>query len=232
MFVIVGGTVAVGLLITKILLITHERNLAFRYGLAVVISFLAFLGFIKLWLRYVAHCAARKSDGGGWLDVVDAVDFDGDGIPSGGPQFASGGGSSFGGAGAGGSWGAPAKASTSSSSSSSSSSGFSLGDVCDSDDLGVVILVVLLVLAIAVAAIYVIWAAPTILSEAAFQGALAAALTRRAKKIGGGSWEGSVIRATAVPFAAVLIFAVALGWYAQKHCPTAMRLREAIHCIV
>ncbi|HEV2718583.1 MAG TPA: hypothetical protein VG323_01090, partial [Thermoanaerobaculia bacterium] len=96
----------------------------------------------------------------------------------------------------------------------------------------VVILVALLVLAIAVAAIYVIWAAPAILSEAAFQGVLAAALTRRAKKISNGSWEGSVIRATAIPFAAVLIFAVALGWYAQKHCPTAMRLREAIHCIV
>lgn len=229
MFVIVGGTVAVGLLTTKILLMTHERNLAFRYGVAVIVAFAAFLGFIKLWLGYVGRCLARKTssgDGGDWLDVVD---FDCDGVSGGGPQFESGGGSSFGGGGAGGSWGesnvaaAPVK---------SSGGGFSLGDLGCDDDLGMVILVALLVLAIAAAAVYVIWAAPAILTEAAFQGALAAALTRRAKKISHGTWQGSVIRATVLPFAIVLLFAVALGWYAQKHCPSAMRLREAVHCIV
>jgi hypothetical protein len=223
MFVIVGGTVAVGLLVTKILLITHEHNLAFRYGVAVVVSFLAFLGFIKLWLFYVGLCVTRKKSSGGGGDWLDAVDLDFDGISGdGGPQIETGSGSSFGGAGAGGSWGEPAK---------SSSSGFNLPDICDSDDLGIVILVALLVLAIVVAAVYVIWAAPAILSEAAFEGVLAAALTRRARKISHGTWEGSVFRATAIPFAAVLIFAVALGVYAQKRCPSAMRLREAIHCV-
>lgn len=225
MFVIVGGTIAVGLLVTKLLLITHEHNLAFRYGVAVIVSFLAFLGFIKLWLFYVGICVARKSNGD-WFDAID-LDFDGvsggGGGGGGGPQIETGGGSSFGGGGAGGSWGEPAK--------SSSSSGFSLGDVCDGDDLGIVILVALLVLAIAAAAFYVIWAAPAILSEAAFQGVLAAALTRRAHKISHGTWEGSVFRKTAIPFAIVLIFAVALGVYAQKRCPSAMRLREAIHCV-
>ena len=95
MFVILGGTVAAGLLTTKILLLTHERNLAFRYGVAVIVAFLAFLGFIKLWLGYVGLCLARKNRGGGdWLNVVD---FDGDGVSGGGgiegPQFESGGGS-------------------------------------------------------------------------------------------------------------------------------------------
>jgi len=223
MFVIVGGTVAVGLLVTKILLITHERNLAFRYGVAVVVSFLAFLGFIKLWLFYVGVCVARKKSSGG-ADWFDVVDFDFDGVSGGGgPQIETGGGSSFGGAGAGGSWGEPVK--------STSGGGFNLPDICDSDDLGVVILVALLVLSIVVAAVYVIWVAPAILSEAAFQGVLAAALTRRAKKISHGTWEGSVFRATVIPFAAVLVFAVALGIYAQKRCPSATRLREAVHCI-
>jgi hypothetical protein len=114
---------------------------------------------------------------------------------------------------------------------SSGSGGFDLGGICDGDDLGLVILVALLVFAIAAAAVYVIWAAPAILSEAAFQGVMAAALARRAKKISHGTWEGSVFRATVVPFAVVLLFAVALGWYAQKHCPSAMRLREALHCV-
>ena len=233
MFVIVGGTVAAGLLVTKILLITHERNLAFRYGLAVVLAFAAFLGFVKLWLGYVGFCVRRKGNGGDGLDWLDAVDFDCGSVSSGGgggPQFESGGGSSFGGGGAGGSWGEPVAAPVKAS--SSSGSGFNLGDICDGDEGMLVVLVALLVLAIAAAAIYVIWAAPAILSEAAFQGALAAALTRRAKKISHGTWQGSVIRATVIPFAIVLLFAVALGWYAQKRCPAATRLREAIHCVV
>lgn len=224
MFVIVGGTVAAGLLVTKILLLTHERSLAFRYGLAVVLAFAAFLGFVKIWLLYIAH----KTLCADWMQAVDidSDDVSGGGSDIGGPQFESGGGSSFGGGGAGGSWGPPVKVST-----SSSSSGFNLGDICDSDDLGIVILVALLVLAIAAAAVYVIWAAPAILSEAAFQGALAAALTRKAKKIGSGGWVGSVFRATIVPFAVVLVFAVGLGWYAQRRCPAAARLTDAIRCV-
>jgi hypothetical protein len=237
MFVIVGGTVAVGLLTTKILLLTHERNLAFRYGLAVIVAFAAFLGFIKLWLGYVGLCLARKGrgsgDGGDWLNVVD---FDGDGISTGGgggaiggPQFESGGGSSFGGGGASGSWGDPVAAPVRAS--SSSGGGFNLGDIGCDDDFGIVILVAVLVLAIAFAAFYVIWAAPAILSEAAFQGVLAAALARRAKKLSHGTWEGSVLRATALPFAVVLALAITLGVYAQRRCPSAMRLAEAIRCV-
>jgi hypothetical protein len=235
MFVIVGGTVAVGLLVTKILLITHERNLAFRYGLAVVVAFAAFLGFIKLWLGYVGLCLTRKQrsgDGGDWLNVID---FDGGGVSTGGsvggggPQIEAGSGSSFGGGGAGGSWGEPVAAPVKAS--SSSGGGFNLGDIGCDDDLGIVILVAVLVLAIALAGFYVIWAAPAILSEAAFQGVLAAALARRAKKISNGTWEGSVLRSTAIPFIVVLALAITLGVYAQKRCPSAMRLREALHCV-
>jgi hypothetical protein len=43
---------------------------------------------------------------------------------------------------------------------------------------------------------------------------------------------GSVFHATVIPFAIVLAFAIALGWFAQKRCPSAVRLREAIHCFV
>ena len=87
-----------------------------------------------------------------------------------------------------------------------------------------------LVLAIAAAAIYVVYAAPLILSEAAFEAALAAALARRANRISTAGWVGSVVRATLLPFAVVLIFAAATGWYAQKRCPGATRLRDAVRC--
>lgn len=227
MFVILGGTVTVGLLTTKILLLTHERNLALRYGVAVCLAFAAFLGFIKLWLGYVGFCARRHHGSADWGDVVD---FNWGGVDVGSAADFSGGGGKFGGGGASGSWGdpdpviaVPVK--------SSSSGGFSLGNIDCGDDLGVIILVALLVLAIAGAAFYVVWVAPAILSEAAFQAALAATLARRAKKLSNGSWVGSVFRATVIPFAIILALAVTLGWYAQKHCPTATRMREAVRCV-
>ena len=35
---------------------------------------------------------------------------------------------------------------------------------------------------------------------------------------------------TVLPFAVVLALAITLGVYAQKRCPSATRLAEAIHC--
>jgi len=228
MFVILGGTISVALLTTKILLITHEHNLALRYGIAVVLAFAAFLGFLKLWLAYVSHCA-KSASGSDWSDFLD-FDFDCDGFSSGSSNAAgdmTSGGGSFGGGGATGSWGdsQPVVA---------SSSGFHLPDVnVDVDeDLGVIILVAVLVLVIAFAALWVIWAAPAILGEAAFQASLTVALARRAKKISTGSWVGSVVKSTIIPFVVVLALAITLGWYAQKKCPSAARLHDALRCSV
>jgi len=226
MFVILGGTISVALLTTKILLITHEHNLAMRYGIAVVVAFAAFLGFLKLWLGYVSHCA-KSASGSDWSDVLD---FDCDGFSSsssGAADELTSGGGSFGGGGATGSWGegqpvvAPAP-----------SSGFTLPSIDVDEDLGVIILVAVLVLVIAFAALWVIWAAPAILGEAAFQASLTVALARRAKKISSGSWVGSVVKSTIIPFVVVLALAVTLGWYAQKKCPSAARLHDALRCSV
>jgi hypothetical protein len=232
MTVILGGTFAAGLLTTKLLLAIHYDNLAVRYAIAVCAAFAVFLGFIKLWLAYVGYLALRNS----W---DDALDFGSNGVDvpsfrgSGGVPRFSGGGGSGGGGGATGSWGetqaqsivAPVQAPKASGGGGGFKFDFDFGD-----DWGLIILVAALVLAIALAAFYVVWAAPAILTEAAFNAALAAALARRAKHISFSGWVGSVFRATVLPFLAVLIMATATGWYAQKHCPTATRLREALHC--
>jgi len=232
MFVILGGTITVALLTTKILLITHDRSLALRYGIAVCVAFAAFLGFIKLWLAYVGVCAARSRSSSDWSDFVDfdcgGINVGGGGGGSSATDFVSGGGR-FGGGGASGSWG-EADAQVIAAPVKSGGGGFSLGDIDLGDDAGVIILIALLVLVIALAALWVIWAAPAILSEAAFQATLTAALARRAKKISCGSWAGSVFRATVIPFVIVLALAVTLGWYAQKRCPSATRLREVLEC--
>jgi hypothetical protein len=129
---------------------------------------------------------------------------------------------------------APSSSSSSTSSSSSVKSGGGKGGGLDLDideDFFLILLVVLLALAIAAAAVWLIWAAPVILSEAAFQAALAAALARKTKKIAhDAGWVGSVMKATILPFLAVLVCAVVLGWYAHHHCPSATRLADAFQC--
>jgi len=67
------------------------------------------------------------------------------------------------------------------------------------------------------AGLYLIWQAPSILPEAAFDAALAASLLRGAKRIDAPDWTGGVFRATWKPFlwiaAATLAFALAAAHY-------------------
>jgi hypothetical protein len=247
MAVILGGTFATGLAATRLLLGLHLYNMAWRYGLSVCLAFAVFVGLIKLWLGYIAFCVTRSgrarsggSDLGGG-DWFDCLNFSSSGTATEAPSFGGGGGR-FGGGGATGSWGAPepvtanvnapmvvsSVSSSKSSGHSSSGGGFSL----DIDgDAGIILLLIALVVVMALAALWVLYAAPAILSEAAFQAALSASLLRHTKKISNDHcWEGSVVRSTILPFLAVLVMAVVLGWYAHHRCPTAIRLREAIYC--
>ncbi len=210
MMFILGATFGAGLLATKILLAIGVNALALRYGLAVLAAYLTFLFLIRLWLFYV-----NASDDG--LEIAaDGINF--------GSHFTIessdlGGGGRFGGGGASGSWGqaAPVK-----SSGGGSSFNFDFVD----DDFAVVILFIALVLSILIIGIYLIYTAPALLSEAAFEAALAAALAKGAKQIQRPGWMGTVWRATVWPFVIVLALSIALGWFAQKRCPEAKRLRE------
>jgi hypothetical protein len=62
------GTALVGLLASKILLIAHVDNIVIRYPVAVIVSYLCFFGFMKLWLSYVTSSSVRKS-----YDARDAL---------------------------------------------------------------------------------------------------------------------------------------------------------------
>jgi hypothetical protein len=205
-----------------------EQNFFLRVHMTLILggTFLAGLittrllmdaGVNRLALRYLAAVAAayfiflvliRL-----WLAYVGSggqgYDFTGDGIetceqfvPS--PRF-KGGGSS-------GSWG---------------SVDLNLGG--DADDLVVIVLLVVIVICLAGFAIYFIYTAPALLSEAAFEAALAASLVRQTRNASCG-WMGLIFRKTALPFALVLALSGVLGWVEQKRCPAARRLREAISC--
>lgn len=226
MTLILGGTFLAGVAATKLLMLARVNVLPLRYGLAVIASWLVFLLLIRLWLDYV-----RREN---TIDVdMDAIEF---GFDLGGEAHeAIGAGGNFGGGGASGSWadGAPPlnmaqplKSAGSSSLDQPSGCGFDL----DFDALAVIFFVIALAAAMLFAGIYLIWSAPVILGEAAFEAALAAALAKRAKRISGAGWIGAIWRATFWPFIAILILAVSLGWAIQNACPEATRLSDAFEC--
>lgn len=231
MFFILGGTYLAGLGVTKLLLLGEVNNLAVRYGIAVFVAYLAFLALIRIWLWYVRHDP---------LDFTgDGVDFFADVAGDIGDVATSGfdGGGSFGGGGASGSWDAPdsvaipakvANVKGGGGGGGSSSWSFDFGG--DGEGCVVVVILGALVLLLFVAGIYLIWTAPAILAEAAFEALLAAALARRTKKINRPGWVGVVWRATVWPFVGILVLSIALGWAVQNRCPEAKRLRDAFHC--
>src|SRR5450755_4091001 len=110
---------------------------------------------------------------------------------------------------------------TSSSSSHAFSSGSGGGGDGDGDGLMLLILFCLLVVAVFGAGAYVVYQAPAILSDAAFQTALAGGLVPMAKGVHDRGWFGSVFRATAIPFAIVLILSGIFGFEAHRRCPGA-----------
>lgn len=111
--------------------------------------------------------------------------------------------------------------------------GGSSWDVDLGDDLGGIlfmIALIVIVLLLGGIAIYYIYMAPAVLGEAFFEVVLAASIARRAKKAEGAGWLGAVWRATVLPFLGVLALSIVLGWLAQRHCPEALELRDAVSC--
>lgn len=231
MFLIVTATFLAGLLTTKLLMISGVDLLWLRYALAVCAAYLAFLAIIRLWIWYV--CYGAPYDGSDGIDLfvrqMDKVEW-----------VELGGGGEFGGGGASGTWatpdGVPVEMEISTAPTKLAGAGSSDKSGCLSFDIGgdegcfVVILLAVLVGVLLIAGGYLVYAAPAILGEAVFEALLAAALVRRTKKLAAAGWAGSIFQSTVWIFLAVLAISITLGWYAQKSCPEALRIRDAINC--
>ena len=233
-----------GLLASRLLLRAGVTHMGIRYPISVVISYLAFFGLVRLWIAYAlrAHRARERAgkSSSSW-DVGDlipsgSVDLPGKSV-SAVSKLAEGGGR-FGGGGsslrfAEGNVAAARPMvpiippSATSSKGSSSSSGFSLD--LDGDGLWLLILFLLLVGAICGAGVYLVYQAPAILSEAAFQTVLASGLVKTARDSHDPGWMESVLKATIIPFAIVLVLAGVFGQQAHKRCPGALTVRQVFH---
>jgi hypothetical protein len=99
-----------------------------------------------------------------------------------------------------------------------------LGD----DDIIAVIVLVILIGTILISTIILLYSAPAILSEAAFEGLLAASLIRRTRTISEKAWAGSVLKTTCKPFAVTIGMAFIAGVILHSHYPNAVRLADIL----
>lgn len=92
----------------------------------------------------------------------------------------------------------------------------------DLDDAGVI----LVAIGVLLAAIYLVYIAPHILSEAAFNFLLGTSLIRSYRKINHPDWLGSVFKDTYNPFFAVLLVSFAASWVIHAYAPDLTRISD------
>lgn len=243
MTIILMAVALTGVLCSKGLELTGLSSLVLRYAINVLICYLAFLLFIRIWYYAIAPDQIkekRKPD----LDVdLSGLDIPVPGVSdASGPAPFSGGGGTSGGGGASASWDsgssvAPGSSSLSGSSGSSAGSGsgsggFSLDLGGGDEGIGIVIIGLLLVAVLAAvlgAAGFLIYQAPVILPEAAFDLFLAGGLSRTTRRIRKEGWTSGILRRTWIPFAVLLVLAGALGWALDSFCPDAATIVQAVN---
>ena len=167
--------IAIGVLVSFLLLRWGMDSMAVRYPLAVAFAYVFFLFLLWLWLR-------TKAEG-----YVDLPDLSG-GLPIRGSEEAPisirRGDGEFGGGGASGSFDGPA----------SSSSADGLTTESSIAELAIPILGVVLALGLAVGSLYVIYIAPVLFAELLVDGALSYALYRHLRRNDSHHWLATALR--------------------------------------
>jgi hypothetical protein len=239
MAAILLATTLSGVLFAKVLLMCNIADFRIRYPLSVLLSYLVFFFCIKLWLFCISPSKSDKTNALAWLDFPSPSDqgSGGGGIPS-----FRGGGGQFSGAGASGSFeghdAAIVETGILSTSQSTPASGASdgVGDVVseaagalgDDNVIVAVIVLAVLVATILFSTVYVLYGAPAILSEAAFEGFLAASLIKRTRAMSDQSWVGSIFRTTWKPFTVTIGVAFLSGVVLHSYFPEAARLADVL----
>jgi len=247
---ILAFSFAVGLLTTRALFYIGLETMHWRWPLALLAAYGAFLLALRVWLSYVGlgrylepkesagidlPDVGFSSSGGGSVSSSGSgsgvLDWAGDAIRPG-----SGGGQ-FGGGGASGDFSGLVGGGAEVSSSAPSGIGLPNIDLPDVGDLGgddgclpIIVLGIVLALLAAVfgVGIYLVWQAPLMLSEVAFEAAMAAGLVRSVRKVGDPGWVGGALSASGKPFALILVFSVIAAVLAEKYAPEAHTLPQAI----
>jgi hypothetical protein len=231
MGLIFAGTVATAVVVSRLLLAAGVQSLLLRYALTVIGAYALFFVLVRVWIAYVARVGPRDVG----LDLPDVIPTGGGGASG----FQPGGGLS-GGAGASGSFGdggdvpvfrSLAEAGSGGADGGSVGGGRGSGDWFSFDlDDGIVLVIALLLLVSVLGgtAIWLIWQAPVILPEAAFEALLASGLIKAARRGEARGWARGVLKSTVIPFVLVLAAASFVGWAGQRVCPPATRLTDVV----
>jgi hypothetical protein len=227
MTLILFATAMAGVSASKLLLLAGLDNPAIRYPLTVLFAYLIFFVAIKFWLWIIVGSAAVPArispDSSSNTASFNVPDGPGSSIPD---IAFSGGGGKFTGGGASASFG---HAVSTGGTSGGSSSGGGFGSLDLDEGIGVIIVVaVLALLLFAVFGIgfYLVYQAPAILSEVAFDSVLAVSLIKKSKKMHDPDWIGSVFKATWKQFAVILLFACIAGVTIHLILPDVTKLSE------
>ena len=191
-------------------------SMTVRYGLAVLVGYLAFILSIRAWIAY--HRGTLNLD----LDPLDVVELP---TPRGGgggvkPALFTGGRS--GGGGAGGSWSlGPVE-----------TVGDAVGSL-DADELWYVIVALALAVGGLIAVFYVIYAAPILLAEVALDAGLMSTVYRglRRRDSDVGHWSGAVFRRTWQPALALVVFVTLIGVVFDKAAPDARSIGGVVRAL-
>ena len=237
MFIILLSTTLSGILFSKILLIFGVVDFRIRYPLCVLFSYLIFFICIRLWLHCISPSRPGRSGVFDWLDLPTFR-----GLGRGGASTIRGGGGQFFGAGASASFEGQDTAITETALFTTSQTtpagsapegiGEVVGDAVSSlgDDHIILALIVLAVLVATILAstLYVLYGAPAILSEAAFEGILAASLIKRTRAISDTAWVGSIFKTTWKAFAVTVGVTFISGIVLHAYFPEAVKLADIL----
>lgn len=211
MFLITAAMLMSGVVLSKVMWLLGVRSLVVRYPIAALFAYLVFFILIRVWLYYVS-----ASDGDADTSLSGAADdaFDseevGDAVGAGIEMVGSG--------------------VRHTSQAVGKASKFEVGDLADGDGEGLVLILLLAVLvAIFGSSLYLIWEAPTLLTEVAVQMVLATSLRRATRQMSAPDWAGSVLGKTWIPFAIVMALTVIFAISASYYCPSATRMTDVIH---
>lgn len=219
-------------LVSFALLTLHLHSMAWRYGLAGLAGYGAFLLLIRGWMRWKGSRLVPDSG-------VDLSDLVGSGdlplpLPLPSPGRAANvatnvfrGGRS-GGGGASTAWDTPHASVVSVSGTSGGKSGGLSLDL-DGDDLFWLLVALAALFAGVIAIAYVIWAAPTLLGEAAVNAAVAGKVYHGLQRRDSSHWTTDVVKRTAIPATILVLSATLAGHALQRVAPEARSIGGVWH---
>jgi hypothetical protein len=238
MSLILFGTILSGVIFSKIFLVVGLHNIIVRFFIVLVLAYLSFFVFMKLWLHYLTTPYRKKRIGENLMDAADAIAIIPDFSSTSSAPDMTGHGGEFGGGGASGAWSDAsvpsemtvsagiAETTESTSETVTEAASEAISEIADEGGI-LLIPLVLLLLIIFGGGIYLIYAAPAIISEAAFELILATTLIKKARTIDNPNWMGSVFRATWPAFTLTLVITIIAGWALMAYCPQATKIYEA-----